>query len=73
RSRPAASRPALWWKSTGPWAYDPSADIWVAIDPMPHPRHGLGAVTLDGAVYVIGGALKASGVETSALVEIYRP
>ncbi|HAY07970.1 MAG TPA: galactose oxidase, partial [Hyphomonas sp.] len=55
------------------WAYDPSADIWVAIDPMPHPRHGLGAVTLDGAVYVIGGALKASGVETSALVEIYRP
>jgi hypothetical protein len=40
---------------------------------MPHPRHGLGAVTLDGAIHVIGGALKASGVETSALVEIYRP
>jgi hypothetical protein len=48
-------------------------DAWTAIAPMPHPRHGLGAVTLDGAIHVIGGALKASGVETSALVEIYRP
>lgn len=55
------------------WVYDPASDSWDAVAPMPHPRHGLGAVTLDGAIHVIGGALKASGVETSALVEIYRP
>jgi len=55
------------------WAYDPACDAWTAIEPMPHPRHGLGAATLDGAIHVIGGALKAGGVDTSALVEIYRP
>ena len=55
------------------WAYEPATDSWSAIAPMPHPRHGLGAVTLGGVIHVIGGALKASGAETSALVEIYRP
>ncbi|OZB13986.1 MAG: galactose oxidase, partial [Hyphomonas sp. 34-62-18] len=55
------------------WMYDPAGDAWQPIAPMPHPRHGLGAVTLDGTIYVIGGALKASGVDTSALVELYRP
>lgn len=55
------------------WVYDPASDAWAAIAPMPHPRHGLGAVALGGAIHVIGGALKASGTDTSALVEIYRP
>ena len=55
------------------WVYEPAADRWQALPDMPHPRHGLGAVVKDEAIYVIGGALKASGVETSALVEVFRP
>ena len=55
------------------WVYDPDADSWSAIEDMPHPRHGLGAVALDGDIYVLGGALAFSGRQTSALVEIYRP
>ena len=48
-------------------------DSWRALPDMPHPRHGLGAVVHDEAIYVIGWALKASGVDTSALVEVFRP
>ena len=55
------------------WAYDPSADAWSSIPDMPHPRHGLGAVTIDDEIYVIGGALEASGNQTSPLVEIFTP
>jgi N-acetylneuraminic acid mutarotase len=29
---------------------------WVALDPMTTPRHGTGAVTLDGIIYMPGGA-----------------
>lgn len=52
------------------WVYDPSRNIWSPLPDMPSPRHGLGAVTLENKVYVIGGALKAGGVDTSALVEV---
>jgi N-acetylneuraminic acid mutarotase len=51
------------------WRYDPRADTWTALAPMPTPRHGLGAVVLDGAIWTVGGAKKPSGVETSATVE----
>ena len=55
------------------WVYDPTADAWAAMAAMPHPRHGLGAIAMDGDIYVIGGALEVGGSQTSALVEIYRP
>lgn len=37
-------------------AYDLVADTWIELDPMPIPRHGLGAVALDGVIYLPGGA-----------------
>jgi N-acetylneuraminic acid mutarotase len=39
--------------------YDPETDRWVSLPPMPVPRHGMGAVTAAGAVYVPGGAFRA--------------
>lgn len=51
------------------WEYDPNADTWRAVAPMARPRHGHGAVTLGGAIYVIGGAAKAGGVETSVALD----
>lgn len=37
-------------------AYDAESDEWLELDPMPTPRHGTGAATVDGVVYVPGGA-----------------
>lgn len=55
------------------WVYDPVADAWSAISDDWTPRHGLGAVALNGEIYVIGGARLPSGADTSELVEIYVP
>lgn len=51
------------------WRYDPRADAWHAATSMPTPRHGLGAVVIDDAIWLVGGAKKPSGSETSNAVE----
>lgn len=51
------------------WAYAPAKNIWQHYGEMPVPRHGLGAVTLEDAVYVIGGATAAGLKQTSAVME----
>lgn len=51
------------------WRYDPKADAWTAATPMPTPRHGLGAVVIGDAVWLVGGAKKPSGNDTSDAVE----
>lgn len=51
------------------WRYDPAADRWEAAAAMPTPRHGLGAVTAGEAIYVVGGARRRGGAETSDAVE----
>ncbi len=53
------------------WEYDPRADQWRAIAPMPRPRHGLGAVAMGNSIYVLGGAAKAGGDETSRAVDAF--
>jgi N-acetylneuraminic acid mutarotase len=55
------------------WVYDPERDSWAAGAPMPEPRHGLGAVTIDDVIYVVAGALQASGSGTSDLLSVFRP
>ena len=51
------------------WEYDPREDRWRAVAAMPRPRHGLGAVTIGRNIYVLGGAAKAGGEETSSAVD----
>lgn len=51
------------------WRYDPKADAWTAAAAMPTPRHGLGAIEMDNAIWLVGGAKKPSGNDTAATVE----
>lgn len=53
------------------WVYDPARDAWEAAAPMPTPRHGLGAAAWGEEAYVIGGAARQGGNDTSARVEIF--
>lgn len=55
------------------WRYDPAADEWAAMTPMPEPRHGLGAVTIGDRIYVVAGALRPSGEGTSDLLSVFVP
>lgn len=55
------------------WVYSANEDSWAPIPDMPSPRHGLGAVTLNDEIYVVGGALGVGGQDTSAILEIFTP
>lgn len=55
------------------WVYDPAVDSWVPVEPMPVPRHGLGAVAIGSEIYVIGGATQPSGQGTSSRLSVFRP
>lgn len=39
--------------------YDPASNRWTSLDPMPVPRHGIGAAVVAGLIYVPGGAITA--------------
>ena len=68
-----------WFDSTGGgvypqvWAYDREADAWREATRMPTARHGLGAVTLNNAIWTLAGASEAGGNATSAAVEVFKP
>jgi N-acetylneuraminic acid mutarotase len=55
------------------WIYDPKTDAWTGATPMPTPRHGLGAVALNGEIWLVGGAKRPSGNDTSDTVESFAP
>jgi N-acetylneuraminic acid mutarotase len=55
------------------WRYETERDQWSQVDIMPVPRHGLGALTIGDAIYVIAGAEKAGGKDTSPRMSVYRP
>ena len=52
-------------------AYDPAKDSWEAYAPMLTPRHGMGAVVIDDAVYVAGGGPQMGGGVKSAINEAF--
>lgn len=52
-------------------AYDPAADSWSSLAPMPTARHGLSLVASNGRLYAIGGST-ADG-KPLATVESYDP
>lgn len=53
-------------------AYDPAADTWFTLDPMLTPRHGMGAATIDGRIYVPGGAT-VEGFGPTGISEVWIP
>ena len=53
--------------------YDPNIDEWQELEPLPTPRHGHGKVSLNGEVYVLGGAAKIGPQETLSSTLIYQP
>ena len=52
-------------------AYDPKADTWTTLAPMPTPRNHLAAAALDGRIHAVLG--RADGDFTFATHEIYDP
>ena len=54
------------------WEYDPKKDDWRAIAAMPRKRHGLGAVTIDDTIYVLGGASGVGGDGTSEALDQFQ-
>jgi N-acetylneuraminic acid mutarotase len=45
-----------WQPTSRSWVYEPAADVWREIAPMPTPRGAGWAADVDGKIYVIGGA-----------------
>jgi N-acetylneuraminic acid mutarotase len=53
---PPQSGPPAWVPIDNAWEYDPAADTWKALAPMPTKRGSPVAVAVGGKIYVIGGA-----------------
>ncbi len=53
-------------------AYDPAADTWFTLEAMLTPRHGMGAATIDGRIYVPGGATD-EGFGPTDISEVWVP
>ena len=53
-------------------AYDPAADRWERLAPMPIPRHGTVAVAIGTGIHVPGGASR-QGFGTSPAHEVFTP
>lgn len=49
--------------------YNPEQNSWRLAAALPEPRHGLGAVSLNNQVYVLGGAAVVGLKATSAVLE----
>jgi N-acetylneuraminic acid mutarotase len=49
------------------WEYDPAADSWKALAPLPTPRMAAVAAELDGKIYVLGGASVHPGAKITSL------
>ncbi|NOU51262.1 hypothetical protein HG263_12060 [Pseudoalteromonas sp. JBTF-M23] len=52
------------------WSYDLNNDVWrTEAFKLTSTRHGLGAITLNNQIYIMGGAVQAGGTGTSNLLE----
>ena len=63
-----ASGPAAWVPIDNAWEYDPVADSWRALAPMPTKRGSPVAATVADKIYVIGGATLPPGSKETAVL-----
>lgn len=61
------SGPPAWVPSNSAWRYDPEADEWTPLAPMPTPRGAAAAATVNGKIYVIGGAAQLEGDKSPSI------
>lgn len=61
------SGPPAWVPIDNAWEYDPAADAWKALAPMPIKRGSPVAVTVGDKIYVIGGATTPPGTNVPAV------
>ena len=75
--RPLSGPGANGWEPVdNAWEYDPAADSWRALAPMPGKRCAAVAEEVGGKIYVIGGRMGAAHVTASSntdIVEEYDP
>ncbi|MGH9761583.1 MAG: Kelch repeat-containing protein [Blastocatellia bacterium] len=64
---PPKSGPPAWVPINNAWEYDPAADTWKALAPMPRSRGSAVAAVAGGKIYVIGGATTIPGSKETAV------
>jgi N-acetylneuraminic acid mutarotase len=62
-----ASGPPAWDPIDNAWEYDPAADTWKALAPLPTKRGAASAAVLNGKIYVTGGANSLPGVTENGI------
>ena len=62
-----ATGPTAWVPIDNVWEYDPNADSWKALAPLPTKRGSANAVVHEGKIYVIGGAGLHPGSKETAV------
>jgi N-acetylneuraminic acid mutarotase len=61
------SGPPSWVPLNNAWEYDPAADEWKELAPMPTRRGAAAAAVANGKIYVTGGANSLTGVNESGI------
>lgn len=64
---PPTSGPPAWVPINNAWEYDPAADSWKALAPMPTKRGSPVAVTVGNRILVIGGATTPPNTDVAAV------
>lgn len=64
---PPTSGPPAWVPINNAWEYDPAADTWKALAPMPTKRGSPVAVTVGNKILVIGGATTPPNTDVAAV------
>ena len=64
---PVSGPPGGWQPVDNTWEYDPVADSWKALAPLPAKRGSAAAVEVGGKIYVIGGASTHPGSKEVAI------
>src|SRR5471032_616236 len=65
---PPVAGPPAWVPINNAWEYDPAADTWKALAPMPTKRGSPVATAVNGKIYVIGGAAQHPGSNEPAVL-----